>query len=226
MRCRRAPVAAALLLLAPLCACRGPILSTRLGVPCAIPRSATVAKDLPTRLAPQPAIAGPPAPAPRPGKVSLRAEDLAGVDAWLDHRRNPQWILADHVEILASREYFSQALTLNRDMVGGLIRRTDTKEGDDTVVTLTFLGEDYQMTAMSNPRALVGTGFTITARRSLTLRLRPTRDSRMPVFLRVVANGRAAQGRHEDVLARSDQMIVGGNLRYDGGRWVWGPFAQ
>lgn len=222
---------AGLLALLLLAACHGPTLSHRLGLTSRVPRE--------TPPEPAPPAEGPGAPGRTPTagggvrgtppggrQVRLRPEDLAPVDAWIDHRRNPQWILGDEVEVVASTEYFAQALTLNREGFSGLVERRDDRQGDDTVVTLRFLGDESQMSAMSNPRVLIGTGLTVTARRLLILRLRRTRDTRQPVLLRVTANGRAARGRHETVLERAPMLRVGGTLRWVDGAWRWMPLGS
>lgn len=218
-------VVLASLCLAPLllAACHGPYLSTRLGRRVRLPPAPTYTGGTTRR---QPSRGPRPTQATRVGgKVRLTARDLAPVDAWLDHRSNSQWILGDEVEVVASREYFAQALTINRDGLSGLVHRTDGKDGDDTVVTMTFVGRPWQMSAMSNPRVLVGTGLTITARRRLRLRLTPTRDPRVPVRLHVTANGRAVRGRHEEKLKQGDVLHLGGQLRWNGRCWLWRRFG-
>ena len=156
----------------------------------------------------------------RKGKVNLSAHDLAPVDSYV-HHRNSQWILGDTVDIYASKEYFSQVLTMNTHI--GLVHRKDEKVGDQEIATLTFIGHETQRSAMTNPRVLIGTGITVSARRVLRLRMAPTSDANVPIRLRVVATGNASRGRDEEVAQRGPQLQIGGTMRNVRGRWVWTP---
>ncbi|MDA1194675.1 MAG: hypothetical protein O2894_05780, partial [Planctomycetota bacterium] len=121
-------------------------------------------------------------------------------------------------------EYFATMLTLNAKV--GMVQREDRQVGEDTLVIMRFLGNDYSASAMSNPRAQVGTGLTITARRVLRVRMAKTLDGTRPVQLRVVATGKAAHGRGDDTLRRDDPIELGGSLVYRDGRWAWGPYSR
>lgn len=156
----------------------------------------------------------------RPGRVNLTPRDLAPVDAYL-HARNSQWILGDHVEVYASREYFATALTVNARI--GVVRRHDQESGADSIITLTYLGHRLAASAMANPRVLLGTGITVSARKRLTVRLIKTTDSRRPVYLRVVARGNASRGRKEEVSARGDSLQIGGSLQLCNCCYNWFP---
>lgn len=156
----------------------------------------------------------------RPGRVNLRPQDLAPVDSYL-HVRNRQWILGDYVEVYASKEYFATALTINARV--GVVQRRDREEGRDTVITLTYVGHPDAASAMANPRVLLGTGLTVTARKRLTVRMVKTTDSRRPVYLRVVARGNASRGRKEKVTRRGETLQLGGSLQLQNRRWAWFP---
>jgi len=160
-------------------------------------------------------------------QVNLTDRDLEAVDAYLragEDQRNSQWILGDTVDIYASKEYFSQALTVNAKI--GLVHRKDEKVGDDEIVTLTFIGHESQASAMANPRILIGTGITVSARRSLRLRMARTTNANVPVQLRVVAQGNASRGRKEAILARGPQLELGGSLRKTNGAWIWNEIGR
>lgn len=191
-----------------LAACRGAHLAAGGGV---TPRR-------PTRIAP--VATRPVRQAVRPGRVSLTPRDLAPVDAYL-HARNSQWILGDYVEIHASREYFATALTVNARV--GVVQRRDQEVGGDSVITLTYVGHPQAASAMANPRVLLGTGITVTARKRLTIRMVKTRDSRRPVYLRVMARGNATRGRREEVAARGDSLQIGGSLQLCNCCYSWFP---
>ena len=77
----------------------------------------------------------------------------------------------------------------------------------------------------TNPRVMIGLGLTVTARRSLVVRLVKTRDATRPVHLRVVARGKASRGRKEEVLQRAPEILLGGEIRDAGGVWKWTPFG-
>jgi hypothetical protein len=152
------------------------------------------------------------------GEVQLTDADLAQVDRWLKPS-NSQWILGDTVDVYASREYFSQVLTMNAKV--GVVHRKDSKVDGDELVTMTYIGPPGSASVLSNPRVLVGTGLTITARKTLRVRMAKTRNSKVPVQLRVVARGKASRGRKEKVLERGAQLELGGALRRNQGRWRW-----
>jgi len=150
--------------------------------------------------------------------VNLTDDDLAPVDAYL-HASNRQWILGDTVDIFASKEYFSGMLTMNAKI--GLVHRQDTRAGDDDLTVLTFIGDKSQASAMVNPRALVGTAITVTARKTLRVRMAKTTDASRPVQLRIVARGNASRGVKEEISGRGPQLELGGLLVNENGRWVW-----
>jgi hypothetical protein len=178
----------------------------------------------PPRRAPRRRVwAGPPCAPPRRGAVHLRPADLAGVRAWID-ASNRQWILGRDVDVYASKEFFSQVLTVNATYA--TVRRDERRVGDDLLVTLTYVGLPSLASAMTNPRVLIGTGLTISAAKTLRLRLAKTSDPRRPVQLRIVAHGKAAWGRAQTVEQRADQLELGGVLAHDGRRWVWTPFRH
>ena len=155
-------------------------------------------------------------------QVNLTDRDLEPVDAYLragQDQSNSQWILGDTVDIYASKEYFSQALTVNAKI--GLVHRKDEKVGDDGIVTLTFIGHPSQASTMANPRVMIGTGVTVSARKTLRLRMAKTTNADVPVQLRVVAQGNASRGHKEAITARGQQLEIGGSLRKTNGAWVW-----
>jgi hypothetical protein len=205
-------LAAALLLAGASAACRGahlPIASDLARRPSAAPPPA----------APTP-VSAPPRSRVHPGQVNLTGRDLAAVDEYI-HARNRQWILGDEVEIHASREYFAPVLTLNARV--GVVGKTEKEVPGGTIVQLTYLGHPKGASALSNPRVLIGTGLTVSARRRVTVYLMKTTDSRRPVYLRVLARGQASRGRKEKVLQRNETLQLGGSMQHVQGRWRWIP---
>ncbi len=181
------------------------------------PRAGTAAGGRPTATTPPSRRRG--------GAVNLTPRDLAPVHAWLGTPENGQWILADTVDVVVSKEFFSRTLTVV-SMSGWLereVRRDDRMVGDDELVTLTYMGAPGTEHAISAPRVQLGPGFMISARRVLRLRLAKTVDAARPVRVRVVATGRARRGRDDEVFARGDQLEVRGDLVWDGARrqWTW-----
>jgi hypothetical protein len=152
--------------------------------------------------------------------VSLSAADLAPVDAYV-HSRNSQWLVGDDVEVIASREYFATALTMNAPVAR--VKREDQMTPEGPVVTMTYLGSKGTSSIMTNPRVLIGTGLTVSARHQMRVYLRKTRDPSVPVVLRVTATGDAARGSHAQVLERAPVLSLGGTLRRRGGGYVWEP---
>lgn len=155
---------------------------------------------------------------PGGSRVALSAADLAQVDAYVS-TRNSQWILGDEVDVYASKEYFAQALSLNAKV--GMVHRKDQQAGSDSLTTMTYVGHPGAASAISNPRVLIGTGLTASARKVLRVRLMKTSDPNVPVRLRIVARGKAARGQHEKVTQRGATLQIGGSLRWTGNRWVW-----
>ena len=128
-------------------------------------------------------------------------------------------ILGDDVEVVASREFFGQHLTVNAAV--GMVRREDTTTLDETRVELTFAGGRAYSAIDRNPRVLIGTGLTITARNRLVVRLVRTTNANVPVSLDVVARGDASKGRCEEVVARAPQLRLGGRIVRQGRGWTW-----
>lgn len=162
---------------------------------------------------------------PQQESVSLTDADMQGVDQYLasgPQGSNTRWILGDNVEIVASTEYFANVMSLNR---GHFVNRTTRIDGNDTVETLKFLGAKNQRSAMTSPRAQIGTGLTVTARDTLTVRLSQTRDSSVPVRIKITAHGNASRGHKEEVQNRGPMLTMGGNLVRQNERWVWMPIG-
>ena len=168
----------------------------------------------------QPAPSQTQARARRTGSVFVSDRDLAPLDAFIS-ARNAQWIMGDEVEVVASREYFAQVLSVNSAV--GLIQRTDTVRADRTTVTLVYLGQEGSVTVTTSPRIMIGTGLTINARRKLVLHLVKTSDGNVPVRLSVSARGDAVRGRKEEVFQRGPMLGLGGELRRQGSGWAWVP---
>ncbi len=158
----------------------------------------------------------------RGGGVNLSARDLASVDWYVD-ARNAQWILGDEVLVEASREYFGQILSITSRV--GSVERTEDVQPDVTTTTLRFLMGANQAAVENNPRVMIGTGLTISARRVLRLRLFKTMDSDTPVSLRVTASGSASRGRKDKVEQRAPTLQVGGQLRRAQAGWRWSPIG-
>jgi hypothetical protein len=156
----------------------------------------------------------------RPGRVKLGPGDLAPVDAFISER-NEQWVLGETVDVYASKEYFAPVLTLNAKW--GHVGREERDVPGGTVITLKYLMHRAGASAMTNPRVLIGKGLTISARQRLTVHLMKTTDASQPVYLRVLARGKAVRGRKQDVVQRAPNIQLGGTLRARGGRWVWMP---
>ncbi len=156
----------------------------------------------------------------RGGNVFVSDRDLAPVDAFIS-ARNAQWIMGDEVEVIASREYFAQVLSVNNAV--GQVKRSDTVRDEETTVTLTYLGAPGSVTVTSSPRVMIGTGLTINARRRLVLHLVKTHDANVPVRLSVTASGDAVRGRKEEVLQRGPMLGLGGELRRGRSGFVWVP---
>lgn len=160
--------------------------------------------------------------------VDLSAQDLAPVDAYIHHRKasgaaNARWIVADRVEIVGSREYFGQNLTFTR--ASGLVERVDDVTNEESRVTLTYRGVEGSESVLTNPRVLLGTGLTVSARRVLVVRLVKTRDANRPVYLRITATGLASRGHKDVVEQRAPQLTMGGELaRGPDCRYAWRAF--
>lgn len=214
--------------LASLPACRSPRIAGPQGfVPTTVPSASPQAPRAPQ--ASPVAQQGPAPKAPvlgtrrgRVGDVRLSARDLAPVDWYVD-AQNAQWILGDEVMVEASREYFGQSLTVNARV--GAVERSDEVHPDVTIITLRFLMAPSQNAVENNPRVLIGTGLTVSARRVLRVRLFKTQDANTPVSLRVTATGDASRGRKERVEGRAPTLQVGGSLRRATSGWAWFPIG-
>ncbi len=213
----RAPrIVLGLLLLGALPACQGRRLLGTEGAGAASGTPTAVPASLPSDGALLGARAG------RGGGVNLSARDLAPVDWYVD-ARNAQWILGDEVLVEASREYFGQILSIASRV--GSVERTDDVQPDVTTTTLRFVMARNQTAVENNPRLMIGTGLTVSARQVLRLRLFKTNDSDTPVSLRVTASGSASRGRKDKVEQRAPTLQVGGNLRRAQGGWKWSPIG-
>ncbi len=162
----------------------------------------------------------------RTAGVAVSPQDMAPVNAYFragPGGSNTRWILGDVVDVVASREYFSSLISINR---GPFVRRTDSRVGEDMVVTLSFLGTGNQASAANNPRIQIGTGVTVTAYRTLRLRLTATRDARVPVRLHITARGDASRGHRENIIQKAPVITMGGSLVRSGQRWVWNPIES
>ncbi|HVG94495.1 MAG TPA: hypothetical protein VND21_08615, partial [Planctomycetota bacterium] len=111
------------------------------------------------------------------------------MDAWIRRRF---WILGDDVEIVASKEYFIQNLSIAARI--GLVQRRDEEGPDEAKSVLTYVGSPSALDVQTAPRVMIGTGVTITARRTLTIRFVRTTNPDLPVRVRIAANGSASLG--------------------------------
>jgi hypothetical protein len=168
-------------------------------------------------------VHGPRRAPPKGSQVQLSDADLIGVDRYVRAKYNPQWILGDEVDIVASREYFAQALTVVTPVADPRVHRTETRDRNGTLVTLTYRGPPESANVAVNPRVLIGDGLTVTARRVLRVRLIRTVDPRWPVRLRIEARGSAARGSGDDVYRREPFLVLGGDLRWWHDHYVWQP---
>lgn len=156
------------------------------------------------------------------GKIELTDRDLAPMDAFIDagaEGSRTRWILADHVEIVASKEYFAQNLTITAHH--GLVRRTDRTRGEDEFVEMRYLGHAGGASAQSCPRVLLGTGISVLARKRLIVHMRRTRDPDMPVLLKITARGEASYGHRAKSIKDGDVLQLGGAISRWKGRWAW-----
>lgn len=169
--------------------------------------------------------AGDPAPGPRAdgspagagGEVSLSDKDLAPIDGYIKRR---SWILGDVVEVVASKEYFAQYISIVARI--GLAKRVDSEDENGMTSVVTFLGTPEQLDVATAPRLLIGTGITVSARQRLVLRFARTRNPDVPVRLRITAQGKARQGVGDQTLRREELIVVGAGLRrLPGGGWQY-----
>lgn len=204
--------AAALALAWLLASCRsGRVLGPAQASPLAPPPAAALPRPV-TPLAPVSAREA------RDGRVQLSPQDLAGVDAWVA-ARNAQWIVGDEVLVEGTREYFAPILAIASRV--GAVERTDEVTPEVTTVTLRFMMSRSSLAVENNPRVQVGAGLTVSARRVLRLRLVQAHDLRVPVWLRVVAQGDASQGRRDRVERRGATLSLAGALRRTAAGWSW-----
>ena len=147
-------------------------------------------------------------PSSQPGEVALTDADLAPMDAYIRRR---VWVLADDVEIVASKEYFIQNLSISATT--GYVKREDFEGPDEARSVLTFLRAPEEVDVATAPRVNVGIGLTVTARRTITIRFVRTTNPDLPVRLRVAANGRASLGSGTTVRRREENIVFGAHLR-------------
>lgn len=153
----------------------------------------------------------------RPGDVSLSDKDLAPIDGYIKKR---SWILGDVVEVVASKEYFAQYISIVARI--GLAKRVDSEDDNGMTSVVTFLGTPEQLDVATAPRLLIGTGITVSARQKLVLRFARTRNPDVPVRLRITAQGKARQGVGDQTLRREELIVVGAGLRrLPGGGWQY-----
>jgi hypothetical protein len=154
-----------------------------------------------------PPDAPPPLPS-GPGIVSLTDADLVPVDSYVSRRR---WVIGDEVEVIASREYFVQALMVASSV--GRVRREEATDANGATITLSFVGEPHEVDVTTAPRVMIGTGLNVSARRRIVIRFLRTTDPAVPVRLQVTARGMASVGAGETVERRAEEIVVGGVLR-------------
>ena len=162
----------------------------------------------------------------RGGRVSLTAQDLLPVDAYVSagsQQSNTRWIVGDDVVVEASREYFGPTISITARQ--GAVARTDENRPDETLTTLTFTMGRLQTAVENNPRVTIGTGITVSARRTLKVRLFRTRDADRPVQIRISATGDASRGRKDVVDQRGATLEMGGVLQRSGSAFVWTPIG-
>jgi hypothetical protein len=152
----------------------------------------------------------------RSGEVFVSDKDLAPMDEWIKRRR---WVLGDEIEIDASKEYFSQNVSIAART--GIVQQELTESHGVTTTVLTFVGRPEDLDMTSAPRVLVGLGLTASARRRLVLRLHKTVNPDLPVRFRLVARGKASGGIGDRVLQRADELGAGATIRRVDGRYVF-----
>jgi hypothetical protein len=150
------------------------------------------------------------------GDVFVSDEDLAPMDEWI---RRSRWVIGDEVEIDASKEYFSQYISIAART--GVVKQ-ELSESDGVMTTvLTFLGRPEDLDMTSAPRVLVGLGLTASARKRLVLRLHKTVNPDVPIRFRLVARGKASGGVKDRVLQRANELGTGATIRRVEGRHVF-----
>lgn len=150
------------------------------------------------------------------GTISLSNQDLAPMDGYIRRRF---WVLGDDVEIVASKEYFIQNLSISARI--GFVKRDDKEGENEAVSVLTFLGRPGEVDFSNAPRVLVGTGISVLARRTLTIRFTRTTSPDLPVRIRIAANGDARLGMGNQVSRRDPSIVLGAQLRRVGGAYLF-----
>lgn len=142
------------------------------------------------------------------GEISISDAELAPMDAYIRRRF---WVLGDDVEIVASKEYFIQNLSIAARI--GAVKREDRDGADEAVSTITYLGQPDALDFANAPRVMVGTGITVTARRRIVVRFTRTTSADVPVRLRITATGKARMGVGDQVMRREEVLSVGAQIR-------------
>jgi len=148
--------------------------------------------------------------------ISLTDAELAPMDGYIRRRF---WVLGDDVEIVASKEYFIQNLSISARI--GIVKREDKEGANEATSVLTFLGRPGEVDFSNAPRVLVGTGISVLARRTLTIRFVRTTSQELPVRIRIAANGDARLGMGDQVSRRDPSIVLGAQLRRVGGVYVF-----
>ncbi len=148
--------------------------------------------------------------------ISLTDAELAPMDGYIRRRF---WVLGDDVEIVASKEYFIQNLSISARI--GIVKREDKEGENEATSVLTFLGKPGEVDFSNAPRVLVGTGISVLARRTLTIRFVRTTSPDLPVRIRIAANGDARMGMGTQVSRRDPSIVLGAQLRRVGGAYVF-----
>jgi len=148
--------------------------------------------------------------------ISLTDAELAPMDGYIRRRF---WVLGDDVEIVASKEYFIQNLSISARI--GIVKREDKEGANEATSVLTFLGRPGEVDFSNAPRVLVGTGISVLARRTLTIRFVRTTSPELPVRIRIAANGDARLGMGDQVSRRDPSIVLGAQLRRVGGVYVF-----
>lgn len=138
-------------------------------------------------------------------EVSLTAEDLAPVDAYLKRR---VWYVGDDVDVTASQEYFWQYVSFVS--AKGVTDRHDAEDASGLTVTVTYLGPKESISQETAPRILIGTGITVSARHRLIVHFKKTQSADVPVKLQILVSGVASMGRGSDIVKSKEQQIIVG----------------
>ena len=103
----------------------------------------------------------------------------------------------------------------------GIVKREDKEGENEATSVLTFLGKPGEVDFSNAPRVLVGTGISVLARRTLTIRFVRTTSPDLPVRIRIAANGDARMGMGTQVSRRDPSIVLGAQLRRVGGAYVF-----